>query len=244
MAIATRQDLFNYVMLRVGLPCSGGQDINSAQFDSILDEVLTKFYEYAIGYSQEERVLYLATTAGQTIYDISSIDPQPTAVITEFDSFNTNMWTNLNTLFTIENMMIHKWGFNLNSPDILTFQMIYNWLDFFKTMYGKQYTGDINEHGKTIKISPMPSDDGGIFFAVYVKRPESDVLPYSWVQRMTYARVLQQVGFNRGKFANITLPGGATINYDIFYQRGVELEEKLMEELLSMWSEPIDFKIE
>jgi hypothetical protein len=61
---------------------------------------------------------------------------------------------------------------------------------------------------------------------------------------MVYARVLQQVGFNRAKYSNITLPGGATINYDIFYQRGVELEDKLNEELLSMWSEPIDFKVE
>jgi hypothetical protein len=244
MAITTRQDLYNYVLLRMGLPCSSTTDINTAQFDSILDEVLTKFYEYAIGFSQEERVLYLATTAGQTIYDISMVDPQPTSVITEFDSFNTNMWTNLNTLFTIENMMIHKWGFNLNSPDLLTFQMIYNFLDTFKTLYGRQYTGDINEHAKTIKINPMPDVDGGIFFAVYAKRPEADLLGYSWVQRMTYARTLQQVGFNRGKFANITLPGGATINYELFYQRGVELEDKLMEELLSQWSEPIDFKME
>jgi hypothetical protein len=179
--IETRQDLFNYVMLRIGLPCSGNQDLNEYQFDSIVDEVLNRFYEYAIGFSQDERVLYLATTAGQTIYDISSVDPQPTAVITEFDSFSTNMWTNLNTLFTIENMMIHKWGFNLNSPDLLTFQMIYNWLDFFKTMWGRQYTGDINEKAKTIRINPMPPDDGGIFFAVYAKRPEKDVLGYFWV---------------------------------------------------------------
>lgn len=242
--IKTRQDLYNYTMLRMGLPCSGTQDVNPAQFDSIVDEVLTKFYEYAIGFSQEERVLYLPVTAGQTVYDISKVDPQPTAVITEFDSYNTNMWTNLNTLFTIENMMIHKWGFNLNTPDVLTFQMIYNWLDFFKTMYGRTYTGDINEKAKTIRIMPMPSDSGSVFFAVYVKRPESDVIGYSWVQRMVYARTLQQIGFNRGKFAGITLPGGATINYEMFYQRGVELEDKLMEELLSMWSEPINFSVE
>lgn len=242
--IKTRQDLYNYVLLRIGLPCAGNQDLNSAQFDSIVDEVLTKFYEYAIGFSQEERVLYLPTKAGQTIYDLSEVDPQPTSVITEFDSFNTNMWSNLNTLFSLENMMIHKWGFNLNTPDLLTFEMTYQWLDFFKTLFGRQYTGDINEHAKTIKISPMPDQDGAIFFAVYAKRPESDLLGYSFVQRLTYARALQQIAFNRGKFANITLPGGATINYELFYQRGIELEDKLMEELTSMWSEPIDFKIE
>lgn len=243
MAIETREDLFAYVKARIGIPCSGASDINQVQFDSILDEVLLKFYEYAIGFSQEERVLYLPTTKGQTIYDISAADPQPTSVITEFDSFNTNMWTNLNTLFTVENMMIHKWGFNLNSPDMLTFQMIYNWLDFFKTMYGRQYVGEINEKAKTIKIMPMPPDDGGIFFAVYAKRPENEMLQYSWVQRMTYARMMQQVGFNRGKFSNITLPGGATINYDIYYTRGIELENQLMEELYSQWSEPPNFEI-
>lgn len=244
MAVETRDDLFNYVVARMGIPCSSVSDVNRVQFDSIVDEVLLKFYEYAIGFSQEERVLYLPVEAGQTIYDISSADPQPTSVITEFDSYNTNMWTNLNTLFTIENMMIHKWGFNLNTPDMLTFQAIYNWLDFFKTMYGRQYVGEINEKAKTIKIMPMPSDQGAIFFAVYAKRPENELLQYSWVQRMTYARMLQQIGFNRGKYTNITLPGGATINYDIYYQRGVELEDKLMEELLSQWSEPIDFRVE
>ena len=244
MAVESRTDLYNYVVARIGLPCSSANDVNEVQFNSIVDEVLLKFYEYAIGFSQEERVLYLPTTAGQTIYDISAVEPQPTAVITEFDSFNTNMWTNLNTLFTIENMMIHKWGFNLNTPDMLTFQMIYNWLDFFKTMYGRQYTGEINEKAKTIKIMPMPNDDGGIFFAVYAKRPEVECIQYSWVQRMVYARMLQQIGFNRGKFSNITLPGGATINYEIYYNRGIELENQLQDELLSTWSEPIDFRVE
>lgn len=242
--ITTRDQLYDYVVARMGLPCSSTNDVNRVQFDSIVDEVTLKFYEYAIGFSQEERVLYLPVEAGQTIYDISSVDPQPTSVITEFDSYNTNMWTNLNTLFTVENMMIHKWGFNLNTPDMLTFQMIYQWLSFFKTMYGRQYVGEINEKAKTIKIMPMPSDQGSIFFAVYAKRPEEDILGYSWVQRMTYARMLQQIGFNRGKFANITLPGGATINYEIYFNRGIELENQLMEELLSQWSEPIDFRIE
>jgi hypothetical protein len=244
MAVTSREDLYNYVVARIGLPCSGSSDVNQVQFDSIVDEVLLKFYEYAMGFSQEERVLYLPTVAGQTIYDISEVDPQPTAVITEFDSFNTNMWTNLNTLFTIENMMIHKWGFNLNTPDMLTFQMIYNWLDSFKTLYGRQYQGEINEKAKTIKIMPMPQDDGGIFFAVYAKRPEVECIQYSWVQRMVYARMLQQIGFNRGKYSNITLPGGATINYEMYYTRGVELENQLTEELYSAWSEPIDFRIE
>jgi hypothetical protein len=242
--IKTREDLYTYVHMRMGLPCSGSSDLNNLQLDSIIDEVTTRFYEYAIGFSQEERVLYLPVEAGQTIYDISSVEPQPTAVITEFDSYSTNMWTNLNTLFTVENMMIHKWGFNLNTPDMLTFQSIYNWLDFFKTMYGRQYVGDINEKARTIRITPMPAHEGGIFLAVYAKRPESDILGYSWVQRMVYARALQQVGFNRGKFANMVLPGGATINYELFYQRGVELENQLMEELYNSWTEPIDFKVE
>jgi hypothetical protein len=241
--ITTRDELYTYVSLRIGLPCSGSNDVNKTQFDSIVDEVTLKFYEYAIGYSQEERVLYLPVIAGETIYDLSKVDPQPTAVITEFDSFNTNMWTNLNILFSIESMMIHKWGFNLNTPDMLTFQMIYNWLDSFKTLYGRQYQAEINEKAKTIKIMPMPQDDGAIFFAVYSKRPEKDILGYSWVQRMCYAKTLIQIGFNRGKYSNITLPGGASINYDIYYTRGVELENQLMEELITSWSEPINFEI-
>ena len=67
MAIETRVDLYNYTVARVGMPCSGSNLVNQTQFDSIVDEVVLKFYEYAIGFSQEERVLYLPTTAGQTV---------------------------------------------------------------------------------------------------------------------------------------------------------------------------------
>jgi hypothetical protein len=241
--IETRDDLFEYVHSRLGSPCLNTSDLTRAQFEFIVDEVIDRFYEQAIGFAQEERVLYMPVTAGVGYVDLSDVSPQPTAVIETFDGYDANVWSNLNTLFTVENMMVHKWGFNLTTPDLVTFQMIYHWMDFFKTLYGLKYKVEINEHGKIAHILPIPKYDGGIFSLVYVKRPESELYKFSWIRKYTLAKCLVQIGMNRSKFSSITLPGGATLNGDVYLTKGEQMITQLDEELKMEWSEPPDFRI-
>ena len=242
MAIETREEVVNYIKMRLGSPSVSVCEISDEQINLLIDYSLNRFYEQAIGFSQREQVLYIPIEKGQSVVDISDVTPQPTSVTTVIDNTSgSNMWTNINTLFTMENMMIHKWGFNLNTPDMLTFQMVYNWMDFFNTMYGLQYRAEIHEKAKQVYISPMPKEDGGMFLGVYVKIPEEDLFSYSWIQEYAYAKALIQIGMIRGKYAGQSLPGGGSLNFEMYLTKGEEMVARLEEQLLSEWSEPTDF---
>ena len=239
--ITSREDLWDFVHRRLDSPVVKTSDLAPEQFDDIVDFALDRFYEQAIGFAQEERVLYLPITQGIGYVDISDIEPQVTAAIEPLGSESTNVWTNMNRLFTIENMLVHRWGFNLYTPDLITFQSIYNWLDFFQTMYGLQYRVEINEHGGIARILPFPRATGSLFTMVTVKRPESELYKFSWVRDYVYAKCLIQIGMNRGKYSGITLPGGGTLNADMYLQKGETMVEKLEVQLHEEWSEPPDF---
>ncbi len=241
--INTRQDLKDYVFRRLGAPCVKTSDLTEDQLDDLIDITLDRFYEQAIDFAQTERILYLPTTQGQNEYDISNVDPQPTAVVQVLGDRDSNVWTNLNTLFTVENMMIHKWGFYSYTPDMVTFQMMYNWMDFFQMMYGRQYRVEIWEHAQTAYVVPTPKHDGVILTAVYAKRPEIELFKYSWIRDYTFAQALVQVGMNRGKYSGVALPGGGTLNFDMYLNKGEEMILKLDEQLLNEWSTPPDFAV-
>jgi len=239
--ITNRNELKLYIHKRLGAPCIATNDLHEDQLDDIIDYAIDRFYEHAMDFAQEERILYLPVSAGVGYVDISNVSPQPTAVNTVLGDYDSDVWSNLNTLFTVENMMLHRWGFNIYQPDVLTFQLMYDWLDFFKTLYGRQYRVEINEHGKLAKILPFPNHSGGIFTCVWVKRPEEELYRFSWIRDYVFAKCLVQIGMNRGKFSGITLPGGGTLNSDMYLNKGEQMIEKLEEALLTEWSTPPDF---
>jgi hypothetical protein len=241
--ITNRDELKLWVHRRLGAPVVKTADLHDTQLDDIIDYALDRFYEQAIEFSQTERILYLPTTAGESQYDISDVTPQPTAVIRVMGDRDTNVWTNLNVLFTVENMMIHKWGFYSQSPDMLTFQVMYDWMDFFQTMYGRQYRVEIWEHAQQAYVLPPPKYDGFILTAVYAKRPEEELYKYSWIRDYVFAKCLVQIGMNRGKYAGIALPGGGTLNADMYLNKGEEMIAKLDEQLLLEWSTPPGFEV-
>jgi len=239
--ITSRPELIEYIHRRLGAPCIKTSDLHDLQIDDIIDFALDRFYEQAIGIAQEERILYLPVTAGTGWVDISDVTPAVTAVNEVLSDYNSDIWSNLNTLFTVENMMLHRWGFNIYQPDVITFQIMYEWLDMFKTMYGRQYRVEIDEFAQIARILPFPKYNGGLFIDVWVKRPEGQLYRHSWIRDYVFAKCLVQIGMNRGKYAGMVLPGGATLNADMYLNKGEEMITKLEESLLTEWSTPPDF---
>lgn len=239
--ITTREELVEYIRRRLGAPCIKTSDLHDLQIDDIIDFALDRFYEQAIGIAQEERILYLPVQQGVGYVDISDVEPTVTAVNEVLSDYNSDIWSNLNTLFTVENMMLHRWGFNIYQPDVITFQIMYEWLDLFKTMYGRQYRVEIDEFGGIARVLPFPRHDGGIFIDVWVKRPEAQLYRHSWIRDYVFAKCMIQIGMNRGKYSGVTLPGGGTLNADMYLNKGEQMVEKLEEALLTEWSEPPDF---
>jgi hypothetical protein len=242
--VNTREDMVRYIHRRLGMPVLKTSDLHPDQLDDIIDEATTRFYEHAMGFAQEERILYLPVERGVAEYDISGLDRMPTAVreVTS-DNLSSVNWKNFNRLFTIENLVVNRFAFNFRSPDLLTFQTINMWLDFFGTMYGKMYRAEINEKRQTLYMLPFPEASGSVLFLVWVKRPEEEIFDYSWVKDYVFAKSLVQIGMNRSKYSGIALPGGGNLNGEMYLSKGEEMVSRLTEQLYNEWSEPPDFEI-
>lgn len=242
--VKNREDLTRYIHHRLGAPTVKTSDLTPEQLDDIIDEALVRFYEHAIGFAQEEKILYLPVEKGVSTYDISGLDRKVSAVreVTG-DSMSSVNWKNFNRLFTIENMIVNRFAFNMRTPDILTYQTMHMWLDTFSMLYGKMYRASVNEHAETISILPFPEADGAMMFLVYVKRPEEDIFNYSWIKDYIFAKCLIQVGMNRSKYSGIALPGGGTLNGDMYLSKGEDMVNKLTDQLYNEWSEPPDFEM-
>lgn len=240
----TRDDIRTYVRSRLGEPVVSTCDLTDDQLNLIIDMAVQLFYEQAIGYSQEQRILYLPVEKGQSIYDISDIDPCVTSCYMEVgEDAGTNFFGAFNTLFTFHNLNFKHFGFEFGQPEVLTFQMIHSFLDAFDTLYRYEHHAEVDELAGTIKLLPPPRHSGQIFHLVYVRRAEENILTYSWIRDYVYAEALIQIGMNRGKFTGIVMPGGATVNFDAFITKGETMRERLLEDLRIKWSEPTDFFI-
>lgn len=242
--ITNRDELKDYIRRRMGAPCLNTSALGSEVLDDIIDVTLDKFYQYAFDFAQTERILYVPITGNEGVVDISDVDPQPTAINSEpFGDEGTNIGSNFNILFTVENMLIHQWGINLSSPDLVSYQMMHSFLDFYRTMYGKQYRVEIHEHAHELRILPIPRHDGGMFVGVWVKNPEIELYNYSWVREYAFAKSLIQMGMTMIRYTGVALPGGGTLNGDMYLTKGEQMVEKLELELLENWSTPPSFEI-
>lgn len=241
--ITDRDSLKCYVYHRLGSPILRTNDLHNDQLDWIIDTVLERFYEQAIEFSQSREILGVPVERGKMLYDISTVEPQPTAVIDRISHTHSGTKsTDIgNILFTYDNYLVKEFAMNLRTPDILTFQTISLWMDLYSMLYMFRLNGRINEKARTITITPSPKNDGLAVFEVYARRPEEELYQYSWVQNMTFARALEQIGMNRIKYTGVALPGGGSLNGDMYLSRGQDMMTKLEEELLTEWTGIPDF---
>lgn len=241
--IVDRDSLKCYVYHRLGNPILRTNDLHNDQLDYIIDAVLTRFYEQAIEFSQSREILVVPVERNNALYDLSMVEPKPTAIIDVLQGSNQSSVSRDvgNILFTYDNFLVKQFSMNLRVPDVVTFQLISQWLDMYNMLYTYRITGHINEKAETLTIKPHPRYDGIAAFEVYAKRPETELYQYTWVQNMVYARALQQIGMNRIKFTGAALPGGGSLNGDMYISKGDEMISKLEEELLNEWTGIPDF---
>jgi hypothetical protein len=66
---------------------------------------------------------------------------------------------------------------------------------------------------------------------------------HQWVREYALSLAMTQVGMNMSKYGNMTMPGGGTINGELYLTRGDALREKLEAQIKndSFYSEPPDF---
>jgi len=240
--ITNKAEFRDHLKKRLGSPVVSLCDMTDDQLDLAIDIAAETFQEFATGMAQVEDVLVITTSADVGVYDI---DEDITAVVEVIDDCN---FGRVGELFTVENALFNAGLFSLDSThggtgeNVLTLQMVIEYVDFIHTLHGKQYDIRIDEIQHKATLFPTPNcNDGKLGFIVTKKIDEAKLYCLRWVREYAYAIAMTQIGLNRSKFEGVTLPGGGTLNGALFLQEGKELKEKLDEELRDRYEEPPDF---
>lgn len=158
-------------------------------------------------------------------------------------SFDQAEFTGTDALFTLEyvyaqqiyySYMLGSYGF-----DLVTWEALKQFLDTRKRMFSAIPRYIFDPRTQRLRIIPEPDPVNpyiGILGA-YVERPIKDIIKERWVQQYTLALSKIAIGHIRGKYGNVNLFGGGSIQGGDLTSQGVTERDKLEEELLTKFGE-------
>ena len=232
--ITSIYEFISYIKTILGDPVIRVDDITDAQMEICIDTAVKKFHDEAAGYGTFESVLAIPVSGHIGEYDV------PDTINSMVDSFDMHRRSGIGVLFSYQNLAYNR-GLYQPYPHTLTLQMWWEQIRTTDVLYGTKYTCVFREYENKVVINPTPQEEGLLYFTVNEKVPDVALYNNEWVRDYTQALAKIQIGRNRSKYEGITLPGGGTINGQVWKDEGQSEKEKLEEELYSKWSEPPDF---
>jgi len=225
-------------------------------FDHTLVSTITAFDTTLSAFeSSVRKTLTRAGTASnavtyQNVYDYDVMDYRKVISVTEFEEGSN---TGINTLFTLEQTLAQQTYFSYAMGnygfDLVSWYTLKEWIDTREKMLALKRDIVFDERTQYLKIYPQPKQER--FYGVistYLERPIRDVIKEQWVYEYALALTMITIGRVRGKFGQVSLLGGGSLNYDILQegqQRKADLEEELMTGATSGFgsNEPIGFMV-
>jgi len=151
--------------------------------------------------------------------------------------------TGINTLFTLEQAMAQQTYFSYMLGnvgfDLITWEVLKQWLELREKVLAQVPYIDFDNRNQILRIIPPPNAGSGYFGVVgaWVEKPIKDLIMERWVEHYALAISKIAIGNIRGKFQNVTLLGGGTINYNDLLSQGLEEKKALEEELMNNYGE-------
>jgi hypothetical protein len=129
--------------------------------------------------------------------------------------------------------------------DMVGLQLGLSYIEMIRKMYTVSMKVQLLELEHKCVISPAPTSKGVIALGVVRKVPDESMYNHQWVRNYSLAKTMIDIGMNSGQYANLTFPGGSSINFELFLSKGEAMVEKLEKQLLEdhLYSEPADFFI-
>jgi hypothetical protein len=177
------------------------------------------------------------TTKYVNSFDYDIMDYRKVIEIVDFEEGSSS---GVNTLFTIEQTLAQQTYFSYAMGnygfDLISWVVLKNWLDTREKVLAQRRAFNFDERTQTLVMFPPPRTpgSGSRFYGVvscYVERPLRDIIKEPWVYQ--YALALTKIGIGqiRGKYNNMNLLGGGSLNFNDMLQQGLaekkELEDKL-----------------
>jgi hypothetical protein len=194
-----------------------------------------KPYVYQIGQTKpdrEEREMIKLLNS----FDYLVKDYRKVIAVTDFEEGSS---TGVNTLFTIEQTLAQQTYFSYAMGnygfDLISWYVLKDWLNTREKLLALRKEVMFDERTQYMRIIPQPKDDSHYFGVIscYVERPLIDNLKEPWV--LQYATALAKIAIAnvRGKYTNVGLFGGGSINYNFLLDQGMREKEALEKQIMT-----------
>lgn len=127
--------------------------------------------------------------------------------------------------------------------DVTTWHMLKEWMDLRKKMFATDIYVNFNPKTQLLRLTPEPhirSGAGGRYIGIigcHMEQSVAELVQERWVQRYALALTKISLAHIRGKFGQVTLFGGGTVNATDLMTQGVEEKNKLEEEIMTFGAE-------
>lgn len=168
-------------------------------------------------------------------FDYDLVDYRKVVNVTGIEQGST---TGINTLFTIEQTMAQQTYFSYAMGnygfDLVSWYTLKNWLDVREKVLSQRINYTFDKRTQYLRLIPEPKNSA--YWAVikcWVERPLRDIIKERWVYDYSLALCKIALANVRGKYTNVQMFGGTSLQYDTIKNEGMkekeELEKKLME---------------
>ena len=170
----------------------------------------------------------------QNVFDYDIMEYRKVVDIVDFEEGST---TGINTLFTLEQTLAQQTYFSYAMGnygfDLVSWYTLKEWIDTREKMLATRR--DIKFDPRTQYMQMYPQPGGELFYGVlacWLERPIRDVIKEQWVYEYALALCMITIGRVRGKFGDVSLLGGGSLNYTDMINEGVKRKEELEQKLL------------
>ena len=170
----------------------------------------------------------------QNVFDYDIMEYRKVVDVVDFEEGST---TGINTLFTLEQTLAQQTYFSYAMGnygfDLLSWYTMKEFLDMREKVLATHRDISFDPRTQYLKMYPQPGREKfyGVL-ACYLEKPLRDIVKEQWVYEYSLALSMITVGRVRGKFGQVNLLGGGSLNADILQEgltRKAELEQKLLE---------------
>jgi hypothetical protein len=150
--------------------------------------------------------------------------------------FEEGSTTGINTLFTIEQTLAQQTYFSYAMGnygfDLISWYILKDFLETREKLLATKRSYTFDDRTQTLRLYPQPDARGhGVRFygvvSCYVERPVRDIIKEHWVYQYTLALTKIAVANIRGKYGNVALFGGGSLNSSDLMSQGLAEKEKL-----------------
>jgi hypothetical protein len=198
-------------------------------------QVLSAYFEPSKRHTFTMQGSATDATYFQNVFDYDVMEYRKVVEVVDFEEGST---TGINTLFTLEQTLAQQTYFSYALGnygfDLVSWYTLKEWIDTREKVLATRRDLKFDPRTQYMQMYPQPGKE--TFYGVlacYLERPIRDVIKEQWVYEYALALCMITIGRVRGKFGDVSLLGGGSLNYADMITEGQERKKELEEKLFS-----------